>query len=446
MRRCAETAAVMAIALVVACAPRAPIVTDPSYPNFLFPTVPAELAGSESAEAHERAWAYLQAGELATAATRYQRLLQQASDFYPAAAGLGWVSLARGDEEAAAAHFSRATEADPAYVPALVGRGEAFLALDQSEEALTSFEAALEADASLGHLQQTIDELRFTVVSTRLSVARAAASDGRYDEARAAYQGVLESSPDSGFLHVELARLERQRGDTVRALEHARRAIELDNFDADALVLEGELLEGLGDLEGALTSYERADAIDPSDESADRIDRTREHIRMAELPDEVREIAEKPEVTRGDLAALLGVRLAGLLAAGAGQPVIITDTRDHWGHEWIQAVADAGVMRVDAAYRFDPSRPVRRSELAEVVAAMVDLIEVQTGRDVETAGEPTLTDIRPSHLSYAAVSRAVASGILDLLENDTFQPARTVAGQEATATSERLAALNRDTR
>ncbi len=446
MRRAIETAAAAAAVLAVACATRVPVVTDPSYPDFLFPTVPHELSGSNSAPAHRAAWAYLQLGELATAATRYQRLLQQASEFYPAEAGLGWVSLALGKEEAAVVHFSGANEANPGYVPALVGLGEAYLALDQSEAALASFEAALGADSSLVHLRQTVEELRFTVVSEQIVSARVAAADGRYTSAVAAYHRILESSPESGFLHMELGRLERLRGDTAGALEHAREAIELDPFDGDALVLEGELLEGLGDLDGALVSYERADAVISSEESTERVTRVREVIRMAELPVEVREISGKPEVTRGDLAALLGLQLADLLAEGAGQSVIITDTREHWSREWIRTVTDAGVMRVDAAYRFDPSRPVRRGELAEVVAATLDLIEEQSGRAVDVVAESRLADMRPSHLSHAAATRAVASGILDLFEKDTFQPARTVTGSEASVVSDRLAALTRNER
>ena len=446
MRLGLRIAVVVAAALIAACAPRAPIVTNPAYPEFLFPTVPSDLVAADVVEAHEAAWAYLQAGQLTTAGTRYEDLLEDEPSFYPAEAGLGWVHLARGNANAASARFSRAREAHSSYVPALVGSGEAFLALDQPEDALASFEAAVEADDSLTYLRQTIDELSFAVVSQRLSAARAAAADGRYDEAGATYQRVLDTSPESGFLYIELARLERQRGDADRALDHARRAIELDRFDSDALMLEGEILEEFGDLDGAMTSYERADAIDPSEENTARIDRVHERIRMAELPDEIREIPEKSEVTRGDLAALLGVRLGDLLAAGAGQSVIFTDAREHWGGEWIQAVADAGVMDVDPAYRFNPARPVRRSELADIVDAALDLIEEQSGRDVDAVALVPLTDMRPSHLSYAAATRAVALGILDLLENDTFRPAQTVTGPEAVAASERLAALNSDVR
>lgn len=439
-------AAVLGVALTVACAPRAPVVTDATYPAFVFPEVPFSLVSADTADAHETAWAYLQVGQLETARIHYERLLDDVPSFYPAEVGLGWVHLAYGEPAKAADRFSKARKVNPSYVSALVGSGEAFLALEQPEESLASFEAALSADGSLTYLRETIEELGFTVIRQRLAVAAAAAEAGRYDEARSAYQRVLEMSPESGFVHLELARMERQRGDPDQALKHTRRAIDLDRLDGLALVLEGEILEDLGDLEGALASYEYADAVDPSDENAERIDRVGESIRLATLPDNFHAIPQKPEVTRGELAALLGVRLVDLFAVSAGQSAIITDTREYWSGEWIQAVVDAGVMSVDAAYRFDPARPVRRSELADVVDVALDLIAAHRGREVDTVALVSPRDMRPSHLSYDAVTRAVASGVLDLLEDDTFQPTLIVTGAEAAVTCERLAALNSNDR
>ena len=76
-------------------------------------------------------------------------------------------------------------------------------------------------------------------------------------------------------------------------------------------------------------------------------------------------------MTRGDLAALIGTRFPNLLRdAAGGRTVIITDTRNYWGHQWILDVTQAGVMEVDAGYRFEPGQTVRRGELAEVVDAM----------------------------------------------------------------------------
>jgi hypothetical protein len=128
--------------------------------------------------------------------------------------------------------------------------------------------------------------------------------------------------------------------------------------------------------------------------------------------------------------------------------VIITDTRDYWGHQWIQDVTQAGVMRVDAGYRFEPERAVRRSDLAEVADAMLDLF---ADVDPSTASRwidkrPNFSDMRAGHLSYTSAARAVAAGVLAVLEDETFQPALTVDGGEAVRAVDRLAELARELR
>ena len=447
MRRWFFPCALVAVAVTAACATRLPVVTDPAYPGYLFPTVPAEYEGSPAARSHNEAWTYLQVGDLLTADLRFQTLLEQTPEFFPAQTGRGWVSMARNEPEGAARYFEAAVEDSPTYVPALVGRGEAMLALDRREDAVESYEAALAVDAGLTEVRRVVDELRFAIASDRLGSARTAVQAGRYTEATAAYQQLIAASPDSGFLHVELGRVEQLRGNEAAALDHARRASDLDSSDPDAFLLQGELYEAGGELEDALVAYERADAADPTDQTAGHIDRVRDLMLLADLPPEMLDIASKTEVTRGELAALIGVRLSDLLLDASGRPVIITDTRDHWSSQWIQAVADAGVMDVDAAYRFLPAVTMRRSELADVVAATLDVIEQQTDSGpLGTSGTRSFSDMRPSHRSYSAAIRAVAAGVLEVLENDSFQPSRPATGAEAVAMADRLTALARESR
>ncbi len=173
----------------------------------------------------------------------------------------------------------------------------------------------------------------------------------------------------------------------------------------------------------------------------------RDRIRVAALPPEIAVIPQKTSVTRGELAALIGARFQDLLGeAASGQTVIITDTRDYWGHPWIQDVTQAGVMNVDAGYRFEPDRDVRRSELAEVIDAMLDLFaDIDPSLASEwSSGPQGFSDIGAGHLSYASAARAVAAGALTVLENDSFQPTRVVDGNEATAAVDRLAELARE--
>ena len=421
------------------CATRSPVVTAPSYPEYVFPVVPAEYAASDAAQGHGEAWALLQSGDLAAAQLRYSSLLDGSPDFYPAEAGLGWVHLAQGVPERAAESFLRATARAPSYVPALVGRGEAMVRLGRSEEALESFEAALVADPGLADLKISVDELRFEVVSDRLSFARRAVEDERFVEAATAYERLIDMSPDSGFLHVELGRVEQQRGNLDAALAHAGEAARLDPEDAAAILLEGEIHEANGDLDEALASYERADRADPTEATARMIDRVRERLFIAGLPPEVGEIPLKDSIVRSDLAVLLGVRFDDLLADAARRSVIITDIRDHWGSQWIQAVAEAGLMSVEGASRFVPSRSVRRGDLADVVAEVLDLLGHEWA-DGSGASDP-FADMTATHLSYNAARRSVDAGILDVLDDGSFAPSRPVTGAEAAEAVDRLASL-----
>src|SRR5690606_13553357 len=196
----------------------------------------------ERVEAHEHAWAWLQAGDLRRAEREFRVLAADAS-FYPAAAGLGYVLLARDDFGAAVAAFDRALAAEATYVPALLGKGEALLGQDEQAGALEVFERALAARPDMESVRARVDVLRFRAVQQQVARAQLAAGEGRLDEAAAAYTRAIAASPESGFLHRELAAVEERRRNDTAALTHARRAIALDAGDAAAHAIVGAVLE-----------------------------------------------------------------------------------------------------------------------------------------------------------------------------------------------------------
>ena len=426
---------------LASCAVRLPVVTTPAYPSYPFPTVPQELAGTSAAAEHERAWLFLQAGDLDEAERRFAEALRRSPGFHPSDAGLGFVGLARGQADAAVARFDRVLAGTPAYVPALVGRGEALLVGDRVDEAIQSFAAALAADPGLTSLRQRVEELRFTGLMGQVARARAASQAGRDAEARAAYERVIAASPESGFLYLELAEVERRQGDTDAALERIERAIELDPDAVPAWLLMSEIYVANGDLDRAKQALLRADAIEPGEDIARRLAALETRRRDARLPPEYREIETTEAITRGQLAALIGVRFETLLVdAAVDRTAIITDARDHWGYGWVIAVARAGIMETDTNYRFQPERAVTRAELAEVV---VRLLRLPTGAAAlpPTAARPNFSDLAPGHLSYPAASDAVAAGVLQPLERNTFQLGRPVTGAEAMTALGRLDVL-----
>ena len=427
--------------VLASCATRLPVVTTPTYPSYPFPTVPRELAGTRAAAAHERAWLFLQAGDLNAAEVGFAAALRSRSEFHPSAAGLGFVWLARGQADTAAVHFGQAIAQMPTYVPALLGRGEALLAGERVDEAIESFQAALVVDPGLTVVRQRVEELRFVRLRDQVARARGASAAGRDAEARVAYERVIAASPDSGFLYLELAEVERRQGDTDAALERLDRAVELDPNVVAAWVLMSEIHLAQGDLDRAEQALRRAEAIEPGEDIARRLVGLEARRREASLPPEYREIETAEAITRGQLAALIAVRFDTLLTdAAAGRTAIITDARDYWSYEWVIAVVQSGIMEADTNYRFQPERVVTRADLAQVVVRLLRLPTV-TAASTPDAVLPSFSDLAPGHLSYPWASEAVAAGVLSSLDQNTFQPSRRVSGVEVVTALGRLGCL-----
>jgi tetratricopeptide (TPR) repeat protein len=436
--------------LLSACAPKAaPVVPvgAPKHPEFVFPIMSAGVSAAQM-QRMDRGWQYLQLDDHRNAAREFETALKEQPSFYPAEAALAYLSLARSNEKDAVERFERALKADAEYVPALVGRGQALLELDRIGDALVSFEAALAKDPTMSGLRTRVDVLRVRAMQETLARAKTAAEARRWEEARAAYQQAIAASPESAFLYRDLALVEQQAGQSAEALEHYRRAVQLDAADARSLASIGGILDRQGDVLGALAAYERARAIDPAEVPESVVARLREAVRLAKLPAEYRAIPEETTLTRAQVASLIGVRLEALIAKARPRQVIITDVRNHWAQQWIMPVVRAGLMDTLPNYEFEPARRVRRGEFATTVSRLLSLIGAlkpqleKKWQAAAQANQGKIADVPPSHLSYPAVSLAVASGVMPL-SGANFDLLRPVSGAEAMEVIGRLEALAR---
>lgn len=185
-----------------------------------------------------------------------------------------------------------------------------------------------------------------------------------------------------------------------------------------------------------------AAAVEPSGDLTARMAAIAEKVRDARLPAAFQAIAGASQITRGDLAALIGVRLEDLLRAAPVREVVITDAQGHWAAAWIAQVTRAGVMDPFANHTFQPGARITRGDLAGAVSRVVALIAAnRPDLRPRLAERPPMADIAAGHLSYPAASVAVASGVMPLLDAGRFQVARPVSGAEAVDALARLRAL-----
>jgi tetratricopeptide (TPR) repeat protein len=433
--------------LVAGCARTVapPVVTTPRYPDYILPTLsPPDPSQAGLLRDHDAAWRWFQAGDLSRAEAGLAAVLKRSPAFYPSDTALGYLDLARKNFEAAAQRFDRVLQAHAGYVSALVGRGEALLALSREPEALAVFESALKLDPQLQAIARRVEVLRARAMQQNVAAARSAAQANRLDEAARLYEQAIAASPDSAFLVRDLAEVEAKQGKTDQALARYRRVVEMDPSDAASRIRIGEILDARGDLAGAMAMYVEANNLEPSADLRRRMAAIDTRLAYLKLPAEYRAIPESSSITRGDLAALIGIRLAALIQRAPAQPVVITDARNHWASEWVMATAGAGIMEPYENHTFQPRNAIQRSDLAQAAARMLKII---------AAGRPQLlkewqsrvqkmVDVGVSNLHYADASLSVAAGIIPLMEGGSFQLSRRVSGGEAIDVINRIENLN----
>lgn len=449
MRLSAGVVLAALITLASGCASKAPVVvvpvvTTPHFPDFVKPTVPADLAVNQAVANHERAWQFLQAGDLRNADREVTVALKSEPAFYPAETTAGYVQLAQKDAKAALARFDHALTRRNDYAPALAGKAEALLALNREAEAIDALQAALTADSSLSDLSRRIEVLKFRGLQRDVTAARQAARAGKVEDALRAYSAAIEHSPETGFLYRERGLIEREQGNTDAALEDVRKAVALDPADAAARVQVAEILDARDDFDAALAAYASALALDPNERVEAKRNALRTRAETARLPANYRAIETAPQMSRADLAALIGVRLASLLQVTRPRDVgVITDVRGHWAETWILAVTRAGVMDAFANHTFQPRTLVRRVDFAQAITRLLSQVAVvepaEARRWANARGR--FSDISAGHVAYPAASTAVAAGVMTTAGDGAFQPSRLVAGAEAITAIESLRAM-----
>jgi tetratricopeptide (TPR) repeat protein len=432
----------VACLLLAACVSRRPAAVPGAvaYPEFVFPVDRGETPAVTAQL--DRVWTLLQASDLRRATSGVRDLMAQAPESVAARTAQGYVALANTLPDVALRAFDTSLAGRPSYAPALAGRGHALLAQQRDAEALAAFDAALAADPSLIEVRRRADTVRLRVVDAALDDARAARAAKRFDEARAHYTRAIQFSPESSFLYRDRAQVAREQRDDAAAVADLKRAATLDPSDPDGLAALAAALAATGALREAETAYRQAYALDPSDAIRAELARVTARLRDAELPAEVREIESRAQLSRGDLAALLGVRFEPLLREVPPVQLVITDLRDDWSRRWITTVAGVGVMEPYPNHTFQPGAPAVRADLA---AASLRLLAIAAPARPAVRPflqqRPDIADVSQKHPLYGAAASAVSAGVMPLLDGGRFDAARALSGAEAAAAVGRLRTL-----
>jgi hypothetical protein len=100
-------------------------------------------------------------------------------------------------------------------------------------------------------------------------------------------------------------------------------------------------------------------------------------------------------------------------------------------------------MEVYPNHTFQPAAGMTRGDFAAVMTRVLNLLAARVPQAAQEWRDARLSfaDVRPGHTLYLPISRAVASGVMQPVEGQTFGIGRPMTGAEAVQAVERLMRL-----
>ncbi len=410
----------------------------PPPPAFHIEDVPRAVAGRlplEQRLAADEAWAALKHGQPEQARKLLAKLGPQSPLYL---VGLGYVSLLAVDLGAAESQFKNSLARYPDMTPANAGLAQVYEGRGEKEPALAQYRAILEREPDNPWAKPRFEALRGGVVAVLLEEARTAAAAGRKDEARRALDKAVAYDPESQEANYLLGMSFLQAGD----FESARvRFDRIAGNDRETLARKKKVFRGLaegfygqGEFGRSLDSYEKLAELEPGDKAvAARISELKDKLGVYELPSQYGLIASERSITREDLAALIAVKFKAFLDLPEAQTQILVDISTSWAQSFIIKVASHGVMGVSENHTFEPRRIINRAELAQSLAALIDLLKARGARLVPLLDTRRLrvADVPPDSFYSTPILKVISYQVMDLTPQRTFEPERTVPGSEA---------------
>lgn len=333
-----------------------------------YPLVADGIATAEVRRAHA---VLLESGDAAGAREVAGRLLAQDPGFHPGQVLAAQSDFATGRFDAVLERLRPVAAELPAYTAARLLEGRAAERLDDLLGAYRAYRSVAESDATAAAREALLRDRALEVLYRRTldGIER-----GRLDVAETSVSDLHRWAPDDPLALAAAAELSAARGERREELAMVRRLAELYPDDrpwqerrAALEVAVGNPRQGVQILRGLVARY-------PDDARlADRLEAAQFRWRLSLQPAEVQNRARQPELTRGDFAVLVYWLVPGVRYSRAESGRIAVDILDHPDREALARVINLGLMNVDESlHRFEPQRPVRRSEVLRALLRALD--------------------------------------------------------------------------
>ncbi len=221
---------------------------------------------------------YRALGRSQAARTEYEWVLKRDPDKVAALSGYGRLLMDSGSMDAAHGQFVKALGGDPGHAPTMFHMGWLYLDTARPTEATHYFLRGLQSapksaygrlglaeaygvrgmDAEALREYQKVYAADSTNIDAMIGIGQAQIRGGNYATAEHILEKALAHSPDNPLVLTRLADAYFARDRSTEAAAYYRRAIQIDEDNADAYLGLGKVLEANGDLDAAEEALQSA--------------------------------------------------------------------------------------------------------------------------------------------------------------------------------------------
>lgn len=241
-------------------------------------------------------------------------------------------------------------------------------------------------------------------------------------------------------INLKISRFYREKGKFERALSYYQEVIGGEDAGDDVIGEAAAIYEEREEYDEALILYQKLLERNPDDvELANRVNRIRRLLYESSLPAKVKGIFFKQDITREDLAVLIGHYFKDQIGMPAS-PVIVSDIPDSSSREYVIKVCSTGIMKLAPDHSFDLHEKVSRADFSNVLQRLIRYLESKGFRVNLTARQELVIpkDIPRKHQSFSTILMLINLGIMELDEEGRFHPAYPVKPDQALSAIKRI--------
>lgn len=347
--------------------------------------------------------------------------------------GLGYANYLLNRLKIAEEFFKKALETYPDEAVIHTGLAQIFQKTGREDQAFSEFREILKLEPEHPWAKNQYNSLKTRKTEEVLTEAAAALAAGDKEKSKETYLKALYFSPKSTQAHLALAEIYRKENEFQNALIHLKAATSNEPENLEISKNYAETLYQAQQYTRSLEIYEKLSKFDPENtEFRDRIKSLHNKLGIFELPSQYESIASSEAITHEETAALLGVKLKGIMEEVTSKPPIIIDIATSWASKFILQMTFLGILDIYPNHTFQPKKIVIRAEMADILLRLIRYLEKKEYKFIHQIPPDRIqiSDISKQNYYYQPIIQSISYGIMDLYPDRTFKPDIPVSGQE----------------